>query len=885
MAVPKKARRDRWGYDPKAHGAQCDICSLSGRTVVPSEIRKDSVMHVIAEAPGGTEEVLGWPLCGPSGQETDLALNSAGISRDQVSLCNVMCCRPPEASYDIHLRTLKVRNKERTSRGLVPLIPAHEACLPRLIGEIENANSLLLMGAYARKALIRVDEESNVRAKDRKEIDEEDPQPKEERIPGRGFPGKISVNGRESIPCMSSMHPAYVLRARRWTKVFRNDVQKAVRMAHGELSWIKPEMLFFPTPDQLEEFLDEIEKSGESISYDVETDGLQPTEVNLRCIGIGTKNKVTCIPFKSVQQNPEWKYSRSDYDRIVDMLLCFFRKKDGAICPQNGKYDYSVMQHCRKPNGELWFPGFEINRKVFDTAVAHHVAWSEWPHDLDFLISQYTDAPHHKGKNHDAWDSDRELHMYCMLDVSRTAEAAEHIAREPALHAQKMVFTVDHSLSDFCRGLGNIGMALNVDERDRLYEVQTQKMEEKKSNARKLAEEALGKAGTLTAGARELSRELNPGSYQQVGKILYDALGVEPAPEKQGGYTDTGALSTKSDTLYYLMDRGLPDVVERFLLEVIDYRGASKLRGTYCTVIPCSDGRVRPSWNPHVVVSGRLSCSDPNLLNLHRSIRSMYVASPGNVLIACDKRQQEIRAVTVLSRDQRWLEAIWDGQDLHKVNACDLLGIPHVDQVSKGHRQFTKTFVFAIQYLAGLKKAHQMIKNFVDPKTGERPYRTRSLGEISLCYRRFWNAHKAILQFHERNRNIWCAQGFLADVLHGRRRYFLDGGGDESIKEEQANYLIQTVSASDVNDAIARVLLEYPWGFAGPNTGVVHYCYDALVLEVPEHRALEIGARVTEIMHSKIDDMEFPVDLAIGKDYGNKTEYKKGDDGMWREAA
>lgn len=862
----------RWGYHPEQHGAQCSRCSLKERMVVPSELRSGSVMTVVAEAPGKWEESLGWPLVGRSGEETERALEECGLRRRDVSIVNVMCCRAPGNNYEGHLRVLSTLNKQRVAAGKEPLLKPHEACLPRLLREIQNARALLLMGKYARRAALDLDEPPL------EDEDKEQGAVKEapERIPGRGFPGVATIGGRD-IPCLSTVHPAFVLRARRWTRVFRSDVAKAKRMADGALEWTKPRMLFFPNPQQLKELLDSF-GPGEIVSYDVETDGLQPTECNLRCVGIGTKDVVTCIPFRSVENDPKWVYTREEKREIVDILTKFFADPSGIIAPQNGKYDYAVMRNCGH------FPGFEIKRRVFDTAVAHHVAHSEWPHDLDFLIAQYTDAPHHKGKDHDKWQSDEELHLYCMLDVSRTAEVAGYLLREPALQAQKVAFSTDNNtLSPFCRQLGETGIGLNVAERDRLFRVQTDIMYGKQKVARELSSGALERVGGGTPGARKLIEELNPNSYQQVGQVLYEVLGVEPAPEKAGGYTETGALSTSSDVLYYLMDRGLPDLIERFLLSVIDYRAAQKLRGTYCTVQPCRDGRVRPSWNPHVVVSGRLSCSDPNLLNLERSIRSMYVPSEGNLLVSCDKRQQEIRAVTWLSRDLRWLEAIAAGADLHRVNACDLLGIASPEKVSKAQRQFTKTFVFAIQYLAGVRKAWQMIRNFVDPKTRERPYRKRTLGEISLCYRRFWETHEAILKFHERNRKFWEDNGYLADALHGRRRYFLDGEGDENVKEELANYLIQTVSASDMNDAIQRAMDEFPPGYAGPNTGIVLYVYDALTLEAPAHRALKDGARLAEIMYSKHDDMEFPVDLSIGSNYGKKTEYVQLHSGEWIE--
>lgn len=863
-----------WVYNPRDDGALCDRCSLQGKIPVPSEIRKGAAMTLVAEAPGKTEEVLGFPLVGPSGKETMSALEDAELTRDDVSLCNVMCCRSTEVNYDAHLRTVNARNRTRRKTGQPELLRPHEACLPRLLKELEGTPGLLLMGKWARLAILGIDKKEQERIDRAEETDTVTPS----RIPIRGFPGKARINGRD-IPCLSTMHPAFVLRSRRWTQVFRGDVRKAARMVQGELEWIEPKMLLFPTADEFDTFMDEIEASGDLVSYDVETDGLQPTEVNLRCIGIGTKNRTTCVHFKTVQNIPAWNYTKDERQRIIDRFMKFFLNPKNVVCPQNGKYDHAVMESCG------WFPGFEMKCKVFDTAIAHHVAWSEWSHDLNFLIAQYTDAPFHKGKDHDKWERDDELGIYCMYDVARTAYCGERLVQEPALRAQKIAFSADQNiLSPFCREMGALGIGLDIRERDRLYDKKSEEMSAHAADAQRLAEEAIEQADVSTPGTRELARSLNPGSYSKVGQVIYEVLGVEPASVKAGGYTQSGALSTKADTLYYLMDRGMPDVVERMLLEVIDYRGAAKLRGTYCTVEPCSDGRVRPSWNPHVVVSGRLSCSAPNLLNLHRSIRSMYVAAPGHTLISCDKRQQEIRSVTVQSRDQRWLEAIWAGQDLHKVNACDILGIPSLDQVRKAQRQFTKTLVFAIQYLAGVKKAHQMIKNFVDPKTGKRPYRTRTLSEISACVRRFWESHQAITSFHEKNRRFWEDNGYLVDPVHGRRRYFLDGSGDESVKEELANYLIQSHAAADVNNAIRRVTEKYPPNFAGPNTGVVLYVYDALTLEVPEHRALEIGADVVNIMHSQYQDMEFPVDLAIGTDYGNKTECVQKEGGSWRKS-
>lgn len=853
----RRVNPKKWGYDPQEAGALCQSCSLEGRPAVPAEIRAGARLTLVAEAPGATEETLGWPLVGPSGKETELALSSIGIGRANVSLVNAMECRVTELSYDMHVRTVRKRNEERAQRGSEPLLPPHSACLPRLREQIKGARGLLLMGKIARESV-------NLLSEDESDL-----------ISGRGFPGHVTIGGRR-IPLVSTVHPAFVLRSQRWREIFRWDMAKALRAADRTLTWELPEMVFFPSPEQLRQLLARFDASGEATAYDVETDGLQPTEVSLRCIGIGTKSLVTCVPFASVEQGrPKWVYSREEHQRVVEIITNWFGDPKGVVCPHNGKYDQAVMEHCGV------FPDFVMGRQVFDTVIAHHVAHSEWPHDLDFLITQYTDAPAHKGKDHSAWTSDYELHWYCMLDVAHTGHAAERLAATPELKAQIRTFHGDMRLSHFCRELGDLGVRIDIAERDRLYNQFTVEMAKHAANARQFAAEACAQAGGASPGARRLIESLNPGSYPQVGSILYEILGVEPAPESAGGITDTGAPSTSADTLYYIMDRGMPDLIERFLLAVIDYRGASKLRGTYCTVEPCRDGRVRPSWNPHVVVSGRLSCTGPNLMNLTPAIKTMYVCDPGHVILMCDKAQLEARIVAWLAQDRRWVEAFLAGADIHKVNAVDILGLPSVDAVSKGHRQFTKTLVYAIQYLAGLRKAYQMIRNFVDPKTGQRPYRKRSMSEISVCYNRFWQTHSPISDYHKRNRGFILANGYLPSPVWGRWRRFLDGPGYEEEVEEKANYPIQACAADDINDATERVRGEFPPGFAGRNTGIIRQCHDELALEVPESRALEIGARVVDLMYSELGDMPLPVDLNIGRSLGNKTEYEQQPDGTF----
>ena len=101
------------GYDPMAHGARCEDCILRGQKPVPCNGPKDAEFIVIAEAPGPTEERMGVPLVGPSGQMLDTALTMAGLPRSRVLATNVLLCRPHhDGDLDATLQDLARQNKQ-----------------------------------------------------------------------------------------------------------------------------------------------------------------------------------------------------------------------------------------------------------------------------------------------------------------------------------------------------------------------------------------------------------------------------------------------------------------------------------------------------------------------------------------------------------------------------------------------------------------------------------------------------------------------------------------------------------------------------------------------------------------------------------------------------
>jgi len=77
---------------------RCTACPelvANRTTVVVGEHRPGARLLLVGEAPGADEDARGLPFVGRAGQLLDLLLVEAGLSRDDVSVANVLKCRPP----------------------------------------------------------------------------------------------------------------------------------------------------------------------------------------------------------------------------------------------------------------------------------------------------------------------------------------------------------------------------------------------------------------------------------------------------------------------------------------------------------------------------------------------------------------------------------------------------------------------------------------------------------------------------------------------------------------------------------------------------------------------------------------------------------------------
>ncbi|MEX2123684.1 MAG: DNA polymerase I [Woeseia sp.] len=201
----------------------------------------------------------------------------------------------------------------------------------------------------------------------------------------------------------------------------------------------------------------------------------------------------------------------------------------------------------------------------------------------------------------------------------------------------------------------------------------------------------------LETQAHELAGgPFNLGSPRQLQQILYGDLGL-PMTRK----TPTGQPSTAEDVLQELaLHYPLPRVI-------LEYRGVSKLKSTYTDKLPLQvsprTGRVHTSYHQAVAATGRLSSTDPNLQNIPvrtpegRRIRQAFIAPPGQLLLAADYSQIELRIMAHLSGDAGLASAFADDEDIHRATAAEVFGLP-LAAVTADHRRAAKAINFGLMY-------------------------------------------------------------------------------------------------------------------------------------------------------------------------------------------
>lgn len=188
--------------------------------------------------------------------------------------------------------------------------------------------------------------------------------------------------------------------------------------------------------------------------------------------------------------------------------------------------------------------------------------------------------------------------------------------------------------------------------------------------------------------------QFNINSPVQLGEILFEKLQLPSGKKTKRGY------STSADILEKIKDK------HPVVPAVLEYRNLTKLNSTYVEGLKpliASDGRIHAHFQQTVTATGRISCTEPNLQNipirqeLGRKLRSAFEAQKGCTLVGADYSQIELRVLAHLSQDENLIDAFNNGEDIHRMTASRVLGIP-AEQITVADRSRAKAVNFGVIY-------------------------------------------------------------------------------------------------------------------------------------------------------------------------------------------
>ena len=362
----------------------------------------------------------------------------------------------------------------------------------------------------------------------------------------------------------------------------------------------------------------------------------------------------------------------------------------------------------------------------------------------------------------------------------------------------------------------------------------------------------------LTAQIRELESsiyeaaggEFNINSPKQLGKVLFEDLGLPVKKKTKSGY------STNAEVLESLRyEHPIVDMVLR-------YRALAKLNSTYCEgllKVIADDGRIHSSFNQTETRTGRISSTEPNLQNipvrteLGREMRKFFCAKDGWLLVDADYSQIELRVLAHISGDENMINAFKNNDDIHAITASQVFNMP-LEMVTPLMRSRAKAVNFGIVYGIGafslgkdigvsMREASQYIKSYLAHYSGVDEYMKRVVERAKL-------------------------DGYV-ETMFGRRRYLPELSTGKAMvrafgERVARNMPIQGTAADIIKIAMVRV--DERLKNENMRSRLILQVHDELIVEAPEDEAEKAAKILQEEMENAVTlSVPLTADAAIGK--------------------
>lgn len=347
--------------------------------------------------------------------------------------------------------------------------------------------------------------------------------------------------------------------------------------------------------------------------------------------------------------------------------------------------------------------------------------------------------------------------------------------------------------------------------------------------------------------------EFNINSPKQLGAVLFDDLGLPPGKKTKSGY------STNAEELERLA-KDYP-----IAANILEFRMLTKLNGTYVDgMLPLisSEGRIHAHFQQTVTMTGRLSCTEPNLQNipvrqeLGRILRKAFTASDSNhILVGADYSQIELRIMAHLSQDPALIKAFKDNQDIHSTTAARVFDIPQ-DEVTPLMRSRAKAVNFGVIYgisafglASDLKISRAEAQKYIDD---------------------YFKKHPKVKEYMERMM-AECRKNGFATTMYGRRRKISEIHASNRITRQLGERLAMNTPVQGTAADIMKLAMSKTYrrlNVEVPEAKIILQVHDELTLDVPSDLAQKAGKILEESMCGAAElDIPLIAEVNTGNDW------------------
>lgn len=859
----------------------CKGCEFYHRPFVPSEIREGTKVALVGETPWKTEVAKGRPFAGPSGDKIEEFL-AGNFEREDCSLMNAVHCPPEE-------------DPKTGAPGEIPLTVIRQCTEKFLIPELVslNPNVIVPMGGVALNALTKRSGITKAR--------------------GYIFEQTLKHNGNQiTTKVIPTFHPAYVLRVPAMQRFCRSDFRQVRdQMDYRKIINTSRPVKYYSilTQKDLKKVDREVQAS-KQLAVDLETTGLNWMKDDVIDIVVTPKKRRSyVIHFYKKFPKKNWALYQN---KKVWMWFLKLLMSGKIIYGQNLPFD---LRFAVKKFRELLKKDLDIQRMNWRELLLLDVLLDEnIPKDLKSLAHLLTDIRYNQEEIKTKKEIDAEATKQAgqnkstrvkLIKTASLKKRARYAGKDGDATLRVGMKAVHQLKTEHDGVLWKLFQREEMPVMKCLFEMALFGMHVERSRIVELRKLISKKLKIIKQQMYEMAgRKFKIRSMPQLNRIMFKILDITPNREFK---TKTG-YSTGKEHLQWLVENS----PHPFLKLLQTYREYDKTRGTTLNGLlkwMDDDGLVHTEFQPWGTVTGRPSSKNPNVFNVPRdreftdgdviSVRWLFTARPGHVMIVADYSQIEFKLVAIMAGIKRLIKRLGRGEDFHVLTAREMYGL-RMKKAEKivgtgkwkgrkfskkkiklwDHRRDTmrtksKTFNFAMIFesgdetlATGMKTTIEKAKEFKDKffKIYPEIQRMReSCGHLALTKGQIQLLNGRLRRFPK----IGPASKKTKKIPKRFQKYNRSGTREQARQRRQAfNMLPQGTAAYVTRGALIRICRRFKEEkIEGYPTNIV---YDSVMAEVALKDVNRAGRIMAEEMLRKqklLDDFIFTIKLGVGDDW------------------